>query len=251
MNDLIKEKKKYFFDFNFTYNLTYIYGKKKFIKMSKTFKISASGLKNIVFQNGCENTFQFIIGQQIIETNQILADFISPRVSHIHHADPTVNSINLNDFIQEQQISQFSSIFTKKAVDQIKNLIEGLPIEIDLEQIDQLRLLSILLENDDLYSELNELFPMNLDVTKINFYVQFLQFLTTDYSTFHNTNLFDFISSRVYSIDKEKLLKFSESILYMILSNEHLKIQNEDSLYDIIEEFFLKECNKESKNTFL
>lgn len=67
----------------------------------KSFIASSSGLKNIIFTTTSEETnsnvddFHFYIGDIEIKMNRILADFISPRVSHIHQTDPTIESIKL------------------------------------------------------------------------------------------------------------------------------------------------------------
>ena len=61
---------------------------------SKSFILSASGLKNVIFRSiQKEEQFVFVIGDKEIEMNRHLAEFISPRVSHIHQTDPTINRI--------------------------------------------------------------------------------------------------------------------------------------------------------------
>lgn len=74
-------------------------------EMSKhTFILSSAGLRNIILSSNSENIyinslneefnqFKFIIGQKEIKMNKIFAEFLSPIVSHIHHSDPTINSI--------------------------------------------------------------------------------------------------------------------------------------------------------------
>ena len=65
----------------------------------KEFKISAEGLKNIVFNNSCgDDDFVFIIGKHEIRMKKIFADFISPRISQIHQVDPTVDSFFINEY---------------------------------------------------------------------------------------------------------------------------------------------------------
>ena len=68
--------------------------------------LSAAGLKNIVFQEKEEEEFVFIIGRSEMKMNRIFAEFISPRVSHIHHSDPTINYLNLTEGIMSQNKSK-------------------------------------------------------------------------------------------------------------------------------------------------
>lgn len=99
----------------------------------KNFKISASGLKNIVFndQNG-EECFTFIIGEEKLQMNKIFAEFISPRVSRIHQVDPTIDTLNISDYISKQQISQTQEIFGKEIIQKLSEISQGVSIEIDL-----------------------------------------------------------------------------------------------------------------------
>lgn len=57
----------------------------------KSFILSSSGL-NIVFTSKTkEDDFYFVFGDKEICMNRFLAEFISPRVSHIHQTDPTID----------------------------------------------------------------------------------------------------------------------------------------------------------------
>ena len=56
--------------------------------------LSAAGFKNIIVKEE-EEEFVFIIGTSEMKMNRIFAEFISPKVSHIHHSDPTINYHNL------------------------------------------------------------------------------------------------------------------------------------------------------------
>ena len=67
------------------------------------------------------------------------------------------------------------------------------------------------------------------------------------------TALIDVISSNFYQIDKNKLKSLSKPILYKIISNEHLKIESEDSLFEFINEIlegFDDENNDEKLTIF-
>ena len=124
----------------------------------KTFLISASGLKNIIFAFDENEDFRFVIGSEEIKILRILADFISPLVSHIHHSDPTIDSISLNRFIRDERQEDIKKIFTAELVENIKKISGGYKIEIEDDMINKLQLFSILIGNEEMYNEINKLY---------------------------------------------------------------------------------------------
>ena len=207
--------------------------------MSKSFRISAAGLKNIVFPSSIDDDiFHFFIGDAEIEMKRQFADFISPRVSHIHQSDFTINSINFNDFICSPQSQEFQKLFTRNFINKLKQISEGYSVEIDEELSDQLRIFSILAENDELYTQIDELYPLETKKGQIDHYIQFLHNLKPDCVTFHQQQIFDFISANFSQIDESKLLKLPKRVLYSIISNEKIKVKNEDWLFDFIQKIY-------------
>lgn len=70
--------------------------------MNKTSTIlSASGLKNVHINHETEEDFIFIFGKEELKMNNIYAEFISPRVSHIHQIDPTITTINFSSSLNQ------------------------------------------------------------------------------------------------------------------------------------------------------
>ena len=115
---------------------------------SKEFRISAAGLKNIIFTNSFnDDDFVFIIGNHEIRMKKIFADFISPRVSQIHQVDPTIDSFSINDYINEGQKDKISDIFPTKILTKFEEISRGNKVEIDSETSNSLRNLSIILDN--------------------------------------------------------------------------------------------------------
>lgn len=217
----------------------------------KSITLSSAGLKNIITHD--EHKFHFIFGEHDIEMDNILAEFISPEVSRLHKADPTISSINFNDTFNDP-LSIFSKkyddILTSDFVSQLQNISRGYSIEISKEQSFDMQLISILLGNKELFSTLNELYPFDLDESNIDLYVQRLQ-------VFHNfigcskyfeyTNIIDFIAQHFYLVDKNELLKNSKTIIYSIISNPKLILDNEDSLFDLINQMYENDDNSDSE----
>lgn len=73
---------------------------------------------------------------------------------------------------------------------------------------------------------------------------QYLHHLTHIYRFSHSNQYFnsnhiiDFISGHFISIEKSKLTSLPKPILYSIISNDHLKLDNEDALFDFIQQIF-------------
>ena len=135
------------------------------IKMnSKTFVLSSSGLKNIVTRKLNDDQFQFIFGQHTISMNNIFAEFISPKVSNIHKSDPTINLINFNDLFDNIIINE--STFSK-----FQLIASGETIEIKEEEVFEMKLISILIDNEELFCKLNDLYPNDINESNIDQYI--------------------------------------------------------------------------------
>lgn len=117
--------------------------------MSNSLILSAAGLKNIVLRNDSEDQFEFIFGSHSIRMNKIFADFFSPLVSKIHQADPTVDSIDFTNKIATTNISE-------ETFSLLEELSGGNFVEFCEEQRIELRMISIFLENEELFSLLSE-----------------------------------------------------------------------------------------------
>lgn len=122
--------------------------------------LSSAGLKYIAPNvNNKENEFQFIFGEHEVRMSKINADFISPLISHLHMADPTIKSYAypIDDSMNE--------IFSEENIQLFLKLSHGDCIEIDQSECVKLQQLSILLWNEELFSITNKIYPeqWNLD----------------------------------------------------------------------------------------
>ena len=187
--------------------------------------------------------------------NRILADFISPRVSHIHQTDPTIESIKLlpNKFDKQEKINQ---TFTSDLIENFKLISSGHKIEIDKTMSIKLRILSIFLYNEEIYNEMNSLFPIELTESDFESYFDYLEYFKSNEAefkympTFVENSLFNYISSHFSSIDQKILHKLNKNDLYSIICNEQLKLADEDSLFDFINEIFSYDQINEKDNSF-
>lgn len=209
----------------------------------KTIILSSKGLRNLVNSSYSGNVFTIFFGSKKCELSNNYAEFISPKVSKIHRNDNTIDSMRF-DF----NLDEFSEIFSDDILAILKKLSSGNPIEINENQSFMLQIISLMLENDELLDIVIDNFPNFVNETnfdeRLNYLKLYHHFLEQNENKKHQ-ELIDYISSHFHSIEKNKLLRFSRPILLMILSNENLKLESEDSLFDFINQIY---SNSESNN---
>ena len=115
----------------------------------------------------------------------LFAEFISPYFSQIHRSDPTITSII---FYRTNSTNQSTTNSLSKISEEVFFLFESISkgdsIDIDREQCSQLRKISILIKNKEMFMKLGELFDDDNDddenFEKKNIYLSKLQ-ITKDY----------------------------------------------------------------------
>ena len=251
---------------------------RKSIKIIKNMKgqsiiLSAAGLKNIVFQEKEEEEFVFIIGRSEMKMNRIFAEFISPRVSHIHHSDPTINYLNLTEGIMSKNKSKnknqkqskekkkfleniIERVSSSNTISKMKELSRGERIEkIEKEEISSLLYLSILLNNDELtenlYDEMREIekhqerrIEEQLEHLEIYVYLNESQIKTERSPIFED--ILNGIS--INQQTQEILQKLSKEVFYLILNNIEKSKIDSDTLFDLINEIFVNSEEEETEH---
>lgn len=208
---------------------------------NKSIILTSSGLQNIIPDK--ENEFKFILDGQELKLHKIFAEFISPLVSKIHRSDPTISSIDIKSFFNEnpKNDSNLNELFTEDIISILQKISIGFSAEISEEQSHKLRLISIIFGNEELYSKINEIFPKQIEEKNIHENLQELinfYYYSPKSNNFEYSRYIDFISSHFYLIDKKELINLPKPILYSIVSNQNLKIESEDSLLDFIYDIF-------------
>lgn len=208
---------------------------------SKKVVLSSNGLQNVIPRKNSDDEFEFIFGNHRIRMNNIFADFISPTVSRIHASDPMINSINFT-----KQINDFS--ITDDVLSLLQLLSKGFSVEIREDQVIQMQALSIILDNKELFTLLNEKFDTNINEENIDHYLTYLKFFyqISPASNFIDcSSIIKCIASHFYSIDETKILSLPREIIHSIISSEYLVIESEDSLFEFIEKLFIEKDNDE------
>ncbi|KAK8876677.1 hypothetical protein M9Y10_006897 [Tritrichomonas musculus] len=120
------------------------------------------------------------------------------------------------------------------------------------DQAYKMRFISIILGNEELFAKINEVFPHELNEANIEIYINYYKIC---YQFSQLTPYFDFstiieqIAINFSLIEPNKLLTLPISFQYAIISNSHLKIEDEDSLYDYIEKIF-ENCHQHDEEYY-
>lgn len=142
---------------------------------TKAFIASASGLNNIYLTDSYREDFRFILYDKEIKMKRLYADFISPLVSNIHQTDPTIDSICLNDVIDTDY--KLTDLIDSEFITKINEISKGIPVEIDFEMSNKIRIFSILIRNEELFKSMNSLYPVELNEKNADLSLQYLQYL--------------------------------------------------------------------------
>lgn len=203
--------------------------------------LSSAGLKNIVKD---DDDFIFVFDSQELSMNNLFAEFISPVISRLHLSDPTIRKIEYKDpLISSFFNSQQSTI--KTIFNEIKQHFEGNPIHISESEANPMRIFSILLGNSELYHIINDSFPRTQDSNNIDHYLKEAEIFhsishLTKFEGSDFNDIIEFISVNFESFEREKLRGLPKPLIHSIISNEKLKIENEDSLVDFIRSIFVE-----------
>lgn len=224
---------------------------------SKSFILSASGLKNIVLNSDAyckneeeDNLFHFILGAKDLKMSFALADFISPRVSRLHAADPTANAIDFTEVIRKMPNTE--AIFTEDVLNVFLQLSRGEAADVCADASRGLRLLAVLLGNREIYDRLGDLHPISDCGASVAQCVQCLQCLDccrsfdSGLDALGGSFFADFISRHFYLADHASLFCLSKSAIHAILSSENLRLRDEDSLLDFVNQLFEEEKSDDS-----
>lgn len=228
---------------------------------NKSICLSSAGLKNLVFHEvfiQSENEFKFIFGKREIKMHKLFAEFLSPTVAHFQHCDPTINSISYDQLLinfekVDKSINKnFDDLISEKIISQIEQISSVSSIIIDENDIYKFRFLSILFGNQELLSIIDNTYPNYIDDLTIDQKIEELNNLRlfpTDFDENLKMRLIDQISSQFDEIDSSKLAHLPISILYLILTNEHLSHEDEDSIFELIEKVFSEKVEFEKEES--
>lgn len=184
------------------------------MKTGRSFILTTRGFKNITGEMAQEN-FKFIVNGETFTCPRFFAEFISPTISKFHMADSTIDSFTINIPFQ----GSFSDFLV---------LSEGEPLEINDSNYQFIKYISKSIQNE----ELMEFFDKDNPELSIDNVIDRLK--SKKYENRSYEKEINFISSHFYEIDENSLLNLEYDDLSLILSNDSIQPQSEDSLFDFI-----------------
>jgi hypothetical protein len=169
-----------------------------------------------------EDYFTFIFGKTKIFTSKFVAAFISPKISKLLKEDP---------FFEEFTIE---SDYTDIVLFQM--LIGGENIKIKKGNSQFLKDVAVSLCNSELLKAANEVLYDEVDVEITTKNV--LEEISENYNTgIDISSLASFAAKHISQINRISILGLDALILDQILSDNNLMIENEDWLYELIDEY--------------
>lgn len=198
-----------------------------------------------------EKDFSFVVNGKEFPTNRILADILSPIIRRAHYQDPTFKQfiIKIEDInIEEATKVPFETYFEEFI--QVGNYSK-----ITLDSIHQkyYSYYFYALGNIKEYFRLQPQYFEEITIENVLEKIKFISKLlrkypqeTTEIEIYGR--LIEFASKNFEQINKTEMCKLDINDIELIIKNENLKLNNEDSLMEFI--IGLCECNKENSILF-
>ena len=216
---------------------------------NKTFDYSLSikNLKDIPHEM-YENDFTFHLNGKTYKTNRFLADILSPTVRQLHYLDKTANEYYINIKNSKNQESDQKSNEDEDYFSEFLNFCTFENNQIDPKKKKRYASYFYALGNIDEFLRIQPEYYE--DVTEDNALDRLL-LLTTILNEHQKTpnlqesnpiqKIIEFISSHFESIDKEKMKQLNIDMIELIVNNDHLKLQNEDTLLRFLLDLYSKD----------
>ncbi|OHT07115.1 hypothetical protein TRFO_05349 [Tritrichomonas foetus] len=159
------------------------------------------------------NNFTFIFGSNTVKCGTFSADYISPFVSKMRQADPTIDT--------------FFASKEGKLADIFQSLITNLKLTITEKNIKNVFHLAKYLGNTELLSQINIMVDCKITIENGISILKEQEIL--NHSKLNDT--IKFVASHFCDFDRDSLLSLGIDMLSLILSSPSLRLVNEDQLY--------------------
>lgn len=97
--------------------------------------------------------------------DKMKAEFISPIASKMYHSDKTIDSIQF-EFPENIEFFKFEEICTNEIFSFLRQISIGSSISINEEQSVSLKIIAVLLGNEELFNKLNDIYPLEFNFLK-------------------------------------------------------------------------------------
>ena len=143
---------------------------------------------------------------------RIFAEFLSPRVSHLHQCDPTINCLNFSDLFSKTKglsfsTTKFNSIINENTKNTIDQITRGNNFEITNENQQNLLHLSVLLGNDELFKKISQNLKNEMSIEERLIEIDFYEEISGSFIDFEFSKYIDDISEYLSSNDLNLMKK--------------------------------------------
>lgn len=198
-------------------------------------KLEESSILHVPVQK-YERDFTFIINGEKYETNRIIADLLSPKISNYHLIDPTINSY----IIDSKHRGNFSTILNLIKFDEEKIQEEEIPFILEiLENLENTTKFIKFQNTPKTNKEETTDYSISKTLNSLLKHQEFREF----YQKEINDEIIN-ISKHFYEIeenDKTNIFQLDEDLLEEIFNYFEFTIDNEDEFLEIIHEIYLKD----------
>ena len=197
------------------------------------FSLSSQNLRDIPFDN-YEQNFTFIVNGKEYFTSRVVADILSPYLRRCHFYDETFNQFEITN----NELSNYDQYFTE-----FLHLVNFCSQTFDTTYQKYFSQYFYDIGNIEEYHKIK---PFEETLTPKNV-LKRLQSLSKYESKFKTQDskylneLFEYASSNFEELDKEELIELNEEIIESIITNKSIKINDEDSLFQIIMKLYSKD----------
>jgi hypothetical protein len=188
-------------------------------------KLSACGMGNIPGSK-IENDFRFIVGESCYPCPWFVADFIAPKVGRLHCFDPSAREFCIETDDPTNLFPAFLSLGL------------GQSVRIDEENRSFFLAVACELGNSELYFSIVNYFEGDLSVSNI-----YERFGRAEFFDFFSDKTIEFIAFHFWELDSSFVKDFPISTLSRVFAHRSLRIESEDSLYDLISSHFNSDSN--------
>jgi hypothetical protein len=178
--------------------------------------LSAKGLANVLFSNW-EHDFTFIVGDREYRCPSFIAEFLSPRVCTLRRDDCTVHSYRIQAPDPNEYFEDFLSFGF------------GSSQSLDSSQYPHFAAFSKELENGELFAALLRSFGPDLSESNVLAFCKELDLLGCSWDC-----ELEFAAEHFLSFNESDLAELTDGQIRRIISHGSLRIESEDSLYNII-----------------
>ncbi|KAK8871905.1 hypothetical protein M9Y10_007651 [Tritrichomonas musculus] len=212
------------------------------------YTLSIEGLADMPFDK-YEKNFTFVINGKEKKTNRLIADFLSPIIRRTHNSDGSDDTfcITIKDDKKEASIDDDAIL---KIFEDFLNLFNFKSHSINSTQKKYYKIFFYELGNITEYFRLQPEYLTDISTDNVIARIrEFNEIKNSKMIEFPKENeiyqeLIKFASNNFDSLNKEELIQLDDIEIEAIISSSHLKLQNEDCLFNFVERIYKEDSTK-------